>query len=92
MTGKVDRDGFPMNPDKPRFEFVGGDDEGSDIGAQMDITGASDVSIQVRADGKVIWVNVDGVCKLRVCRIDRLVVEDNRPEGGDITGDARDTE
>lgn len=45
---------------------------------QLDITGATDVSIQIRADGKVLWVNVDGICALRVCRIDRIVVLDSR--------------
>lgn len=35
----------------------------------LDITGAETVQIQVRKDRKVVWVNVDGVCRLRICRI-----------------------
>jgi hypothetical protein len=30
------------------------------------------VDVQIRADGKVLWVNVDGVCVLRICRITNL--------------------
>lgn len=45
----------------------------------LDVTGASAVEVQIRQDGKVLWVNVDGFCALRVCRIDNLTVEDNRP-------------
>lgn len=76
-----------QNQDKPRFEFIGGDDD--IVGKQMDITGANIVDVQIRADGTVIWVNVDGVCKLRICRIEKLTVEDNRPEG-DMIGSPRD--
>ena len=32
-----------------------------------DVTGGH-VEIQIRRDRKVVWVNVDGVCRLRVCR------------------------
>lgn len=48
---------------------------------QLDITEPSNIEIKVRADGQVVWVNVDGVCLLRACRIptDGLVVEDARP-------------
>jgi len=40
-------------------------------GSMLDITGAGTVEISVaRApSGKVVWVNVDGLCVLRVCRI-----------------------
>lgn len=39
----------------------------------MDITGAEYVQIQIRADRKVVWVNVDGVCRLRICNITKKV-------------------
>lgn len=42
------------------------------LGNQLDITGAEDVEIITRDDKKVIWVNVEGVCKLRICRIKKL--------------------
>lgn len=35
----------------------------------LDITGAEIVDLDVREDGKVIWVNVDGICRLRICKI-----------------------
>lgn len=41
---------------------------------QLDITGAGDIEIKVRNDKKVIWVNIDGLCVLRVCRIKGKVV------------------
>lgn len=47
----------------------------------MDITKPDTVvEIMVSNDGSVIWVNVDGVCRLRVCRIPHLVVLDMREE------------
>jgi Lon protease-like protein len=45
---------------------------------QTDITGAAIVEVRVRADGRVLWVNVDGICRLRVCQIDQIEVEDER--------------
>jgi hypothetical protein len=54
------------------------------IGHQMiDITNPDHrVEIQIRGDGQVIWVNVDGICRLRICQIepDRLKVIDERLE------------
>jgi hypothetical protein len=44
----------------------------------LDITGAKAVEVRVRADGTVLWVNVDGICALRVCQVQVLVVEDKR--------------
>ena len=36
------------------------------------------VQVQIRDDGKVLWVNVDGLCVLRVNNIPMLDVEDMR--------------
>lgn len=44
----------------------------SDREQMVDITAPKTVEIQVRQDGKVVWVNVDGNCKLRCCRINEL--------------------
>jgi hypothetical protein len=48
----------------------------------LDITGADEdikVEIEVRADGKVLWVNM-GRCVFRVCRIrGNVEVIDHRP-------------
>lgn len=41
----------------------------------LDITGAEHVEILIREDKKVIWVNVNGVCRLRVCRIETLEIK-----------------
>ena len=47
----------------------------------QDITGAEVVEVIVRRDGRVVWVNVDGHCELRVCRIKgRVIVDDCRKE------------
>ena len=36
------------------------------------------VEMEVRADGKVAWVNVDGKCALRASQIENLVLRDAR--------------
>ncbi|GAI17333.1 unnamed protein product [marine sediment metagenome] len=46
------------------------------------ITGARVCEISIREDGKVIWINVDGVCVCRVCRIIELVLDDRREKDG----------
>lgn len=45
-----------------------------------DIISPESVEVQVRCDGRVLWVNIDGVCTLRVCQInpDQLFVLDER--------------
>lgn len=47
----------------------------------MDLTAPQDVEIEIRHDGKVVWVHVEGVTKLRACRIVNLQVIDHRNEG-----------
>lgn len=43
----------------------------------LDITAPdAGVSVGIRGDGKVVWVNIDGVCALRVCQIPHLTVDD----------------
>jgi hypothetical protein len=44
----------------------------------LDITAPTHVEISIRSDGTVIWVNIDGLCRFRVCRIKNLVLDDNR--------------
>ncbi|KKN88110.1 hypothetical protein LCGC14_0251820 [marine sediment metagenome] len=36
------------------------------------------VQIEIRGDGKVLWVHVDGMTVLRVCQIPRLDIVDDR--------------
>lgn len=45
----------------------------------LDITEPQLIELKVSEDGRVAWVNVDGVRRLRACRIHRVIVEDNRP-------------
>lgn len=45
------------------------------IEAHLDITAPAHIAeVTWSADKKVLWVNVDGICVLRVCRIPQLVV------------------
>lgn len=44
----------------------------------VDITGPQAVQVDIRHDERVVWVNVDGVCRFRACQITQLEV--NRPE------------
>jgi len=43
-----------------------------------DITGANIVEIKIRKDSKVIWVNTQDGCVLRICQIKKLIVDDER--------------
>lgn len=42
-------------------------------GQLLDITGAKIVQVDIRKDRKTLWVNVDGVCILRVCQIEEII-------------------
>lgn len=48
------------------------------IGSGLDITGSDVVEISIREDGKVIWINTELGCLLRICQIKRLDVKDGR--------------
>lgn len=37
------------------------------------------VDITIQADGKKVWVNVDGICRLRITAIQHLEMHDDRP-------------
>ena len=41
--------------------------------AHVDITGAKHVEMMASADRKTIWVNVNGICVLRICKIENLL-------------------
>jgi hypothetical protein len=42
-----------------------------ELGPQLDITGSeTDVEITIRPDGKVLWVSMEGITVLRICRIE----------------------
>ena len=44
----------------------------------LDVTAPIHVEIVIRSDGTVIWVNIDGICRLRACRITKLTLNDER--------------
>jgi hypothetical protein len=44
------------------------------------LTAPKIVEVEIRNDGKVLWINVDGKCELRACRIEELVLTDHREE------------
>lgn len=41
----------------------------------VDVTGAKHVEVQIDAGRNVLWVNVNGVCLLRICRIEEFSVK-----------------
>jgi len=41
----------------------------------VDIASPEGVEVLIRADQKVLWVNVNGVCVLRCCKIKNLEVK-----------------
>lgn len=45
----------------------------------LDITAPEGtVQIQIRKDGKVLWINIQSICVLRICRIESLDITDER--------------
>jgi hypothetical protein len=52
----------------------------------VDISSPKDVEVQVREDGKVMWINVDGVCRLRCCNIQTLHIHDPLALARDMPG------
>lgn len=44
----------------------------------VDVTAPQVVEISIRYDGKVVWVNIDGICRFRACQIGTLILEDRR--------------
>lgn len=45
--------------------------------AMLDMTAPTIVEVHIRADREVVWINVDGKCLLRCCRIKELVIVDD---------------
>ena len=46
--------------------------------AFIDVSNAKQVDVEWREDGTVLWVNVNGVCLLRICKIDKLYVGEKK--------------
>lgn len=50
-------------------------------GTLLDITEPEYVQIEIDWEGKVVWIHVDGISRLRACRIKHPVeIVDHRPE------------
>jgi hypothetical protein len=49
----------------------------------IDVTAPQVVEVSIRNDGKVVWVNVDGICRFRACQITTVILEDKRNEEPD---------
>jgi hypothetical protein len=50
-------------------------------GEMVDIAAPVNVEVEVRGDQKVLWVNVDGVARLRICRIQAELVVKCQTDG-----------
>jgi hypothetical protein len=50
-------------------------------GQMVDIAAPVNVEVEVRGDQKVLWVNVDGVARLRLCRIQAELVVKCQSDG-----------
>jgi hypothetical protein len=50
------------------------------LGPQVDITGPVH-GVQIQYSGSVLWVNVDGICRFRICQIDVPVHVENQVAG-----------
>ena len=44
----------------------------------LDIAEPKVIQIEVNPTGSILWVNIDGLCVLRVCKIAKLTIIDNR--------------
>jgi hypothetical protein len=47
----------------------------------VDITGPTHVEVLLREDRSVLWINVDGICRLRICKIQNFVFNDEKYPG-----------
>lgn len=45
------------------------------IDVAVDVTGAENVEVKVDGTRGIVWVNVNDVCVLRVCRANTITVE-----------------
>jgi hypothetical protein len=50
-------------------------------GSLLDISNPEHVEVVLKEDHKVLWVNIEGVCKLRVCNIQNFEFKDERYPG-----------
>ena len=46
----------------------------------IDLTAPKYVEVVIDKPGKIVWVNVDGICRLRCCQVDEIHLTDDRPK------------
>lgn len=52
----------------------------------LDITGSELVQVEIRDDGKVLWVHTaEGMTVLRICQIEQLDIVDHRSDKVDVS-------
>lgn len=42
------------------------------VASGIDVMGAKEVEVSTNDEGDVLWVNVNGICLLRICKIKNL--------------------
>jgi len=47
-------------------------------GGMLDVTAPEYVEIEIRDDGSVLWIHIDGIAMFRACRIANLEITDRR--------------
>ena len=51
-----------------------------DSSKMQDVAAPEGLEIEIRADGSVVWIHIDGVTALRVCRVKNLIITDHRTD------------
>jgi len=72
--------GFPRGSEKLRHVSQEQEQTTTYHGELLDINTPEHCEIEIREDGKVVWISIDGLTKVRICRIKNLYITDNRPE------------
>jgi hypothetical protein len=52
--------------------------EGKEASMYIDVAEPKSLEIIIREDAKTVWVNVDGICRFRACKIQGLFIHDQR--------------
>jgi hypothetical protein len=47
-------------------------------GEMYDFMDAKEVEVSIRSDGKVVWINIDGACRVRCYRPEYIKIDDRR--------------
>lgn len=62
-------------------QYITDPNSSGNIPRQMDITAPSgEVQVQISADGTVLWVHVEGVTVLRICRCEAITIDNQHKQ------------